>query len=564
MQKIKIKLKLINMKIFFYINRVLVSLRFRLRFLGLRVRFNIDHFIQRGPVFFGHAWVLDRARLVTGIKVHLDYFDGQNCVYGCQHSLPRADIAAFHAEIPHAANSGFVFSGRLRAESSLSDAYFEISFDQGEPLIMRFFDRFGRLDQASTSAGWWSRLQRLWAGGSAPHTPADAETDRSGIGAAPVAIIFDHAMGGGANHYRRDLVDKWVAQGVTCAVVTPNLNALKYNLRIHSLGGQAGREFESLAEILNHLETLNISSIFISNLVSFENPVHILGWIVKLNEQRQVKLNAFFHDFYPVCPSWTLLNADGQFCNIPSVDVCGPCLSRQDTPFLGLLGPVSIESWRQAWAEVLVRADEVVCFSRSSMDLVRRAFPAILPARVKHRPHQTPSPIVSESYIPPAIGAPLVIGIIGTIDRHKGAEIVAQMAAIIARQGLDIRIVVCGTLAAPCDSNVVTITGAYDVQRLPQILAGHHVNLCLLPSIWPETFSYVAQEIMVMGYPLAVFDLGAPAERVRHYQRGLILPQIDAADALARLIGYHRDSRGLQTPDGEAGAARPAHAGQPA
>jgi glycosyltransferase involved in cell wall biosynthesis len=319
-----------------------------------------------------------------------------------------------------------------------------------------------------------------------------------------------------------------------------------------------------LAEILTCLESLNISSIFISNLVSFDNPVDILGWIVKLNDQRQVKLAVFFHDFYPICPSWTLLDADGKFCGIPAVDVCGPCLSRLDTPFLGLLGPVSIESWRQAWADVLARADEVICFSRSSMELVRRAFPTLLPARLKHRPHQTPSPIVSESYAPPALGAPLVIGIIGTIDRHKGAEIVARMAAIIARQGLDIRIVVCGTLAAPCDSHVVTITGAYDVQRLPQILAEHHVNLCLLPSIWPETFSYVAQEIMVMGYPLAVFDIGAPAERVRHYRRGLILPQIDAADALGRLIDYHTNTRGIPAPDDQAGTTRPAHAGQPA
>jgi glycosyltransferase involved in cell wall biosynthesis len=564
MQKTKIKLKLINMKIFFYINRVLVSLRFRLRFLGWRVRFNIDHFIQRGPVFFGHAWVLDGTRLVTGIKVHLDYADGQNCVYGCQHSLPRADIAAFHPEIAHAANSGFVFSGRLRAESPLTDAFFEVSFDRGDTLTMRFFDRIGRLGQSDRPEGWWSRLRRLWQGSAPVLAQADAGMDCYGIGATPVVIIFDHAMGGGANHYRRDLVDNWVAKGVTCAVVTPNLNALKYDLRIHSLKGQVGREFDSLDGILSNLETLNISSIFISNLVSFDNPVDILGWLVKLNEQRQVKLGVLFHDFYPVCPSWTLLNADGRFCGIPAADQCGPCLNRQDTPFLGLLGPVTIESWRQAWADVLVRADEVICFSRSSMDLVRRAFPAILPARLKHRPHQTPSPIVAETYVPPALGAPLVIGIIGTIDRHKGAAIIAQMAAIIARQGLDIRIVVCGTLAAPCDSNVVTIAGAYDVQRLPQILAEHHVNLCLLPSIWPETFSYVAQEIMVMGYPLAVFDLGAPAERVRHYRRGLILPCIDAADALARLMDYHVNARGIPAPDGVVGTAHTAQASLPA
>jgi glycosyltransferase involved in cell wall biosynthesis len=42
------------------------------------------------------------------------------------------------------------------------------------------------------------------------------------------------------------------------------------------------------------------------------------------------------------------------------------------------------------------------------------------------------------------------------------------------------------------------------------------VGLCLLPSIWPETFSYVTQELMSLGVPLVCFDLGAPAECVRH------------------------------------------------
>jgi len=69
---------------------------------------------------------------------------------------------------------------------------------------------------------------------------------------------------------------------------------------------------------------------------------------------------------------------------------------------------------------------------------------------------------------------------------------------------------------------------------------------------------------MVMGYPLAVFDLGAPAERVRHYRRGLILPQIDAADALARLMDYHVHARGIPVPNGPTGTIRPAHASLPA
>jgi 1,4-dihydroxy-2-naphthoate octaprenyltransferase len=45
----------------------------------------------------------------------------------------------------------------------------------------------------------------------------------------------------------------------------------------------------------------------------------------------------------------------------------------------------------------------------------------------------------------------------------------------------------------------------------------------LVPSICPETYSYTTDEIMQMGYPLIVFDLGAPAERVKNYELGKII-----------------------------------------
>jgi len=62
----------------------------------------------------------------------------------------------------------------------------------------------------------------------------------------------------------------------------------------------------------------------------------------------------------------------------------------------------------------------------------------------------------------------------------------------------------------------------------------------LIPSICPETFCYTAEEIMLMEMPLAVFDLGAPAERVRNYNKGLVIEKIDAQYALEELLKFSR------------------------
>jgi glycosyltransferase involved in cell wall biosynthesis len=67
-------------------------------------------------------------------------------------------------------------------------------------------------------------------------------------------------------------------------------------------------------------------------------------------------------------------------------------------------------------------------------------------------------------------------------------------------------------------------------------------NVFLFPSIWPETFSYVVQELMSMSLPVASFNFGAPAERLETYQKGLVLDSMDPATVLDDLISFHRKS----------------------
>jgi len=65
----------------------------------------------------------------------------------------------------------------------------------------------------------------------------------------------------------------------------------------------------------------------------------------------------------------------------------------------------------------------------------------------------------------------------------------------------------------------------------------------LFPSVWPETFSYVTSELMALEVPLACFDLGAPAERVRDYAQGLVVSRIEAAAALEEIVAFHERLR---------------------
>ena len=61
-----------------------------------------------------------------------------------------------------------------------------------------------------------------------------------------------------------------------------------------------------------------------------------------------------------------------------------------------------------------------------------------------------------------------------------------------------------------------------------------------MPSIWPETFCYVAEELIRLGMPVAAFDLGAPAERLRDYPAGLVLTSREPALILGQLEAFWR------------------------
>jgi glycosyltransferase involved in cell wall biosynthesis len=136
--------------------------------------------------------------------------------------------------------------------------------------------------------------------------------------------------------------------------------------------------------------------------------------------------------------------------------------------------------------------------------------------------------------------APLVIGVVGEISPQKGAHVVREMVERIERRELPARVVVLGTLNVAQKSDRLKVTGAYRREDLVQLVEENGVNMFFFPSIWPETFSYVVAEMIALGLPIVAFDLGAPAERLRHYRSARLAPEVSAEAALATLLDFHR------------------------
>jgi glycosyltransferase involved in cell wall biosynthesis len=139
------------------------------------------------------------------------------------------------------------------------------------------------------------------------------------------------------------------------------------------------------------------------------------------------------------------------------------------------------------------------------------------------------------------------IGLLGYLHRIKGSGIVREMTDIITDKYPFIRLILIGTLGKvkpPIKRSCFFQTGKYNLKDLPEITEKYDIDIFLIPSIWPETFSYTTQEIIEMGMPVACFDLGAPAERAREYEQGLIIPEMTAESALVSIIKWYESQNG--------------------
>jgi len=138
----------------------------------------------------------------------------------------------------------------------------------------------------------------------------------------------------------------------------------------------------------------------------------------------------------------------------------------------------------------------------------------------------------------------MVLGIVGNIRFNKGSKILSQLAEEISDKSLDIKIVIIGSTDIYTDKSLINVTGEYNQKNLPQLIVDSGANILFFPSIWPETFSYVVQELMHYNLPIACFNLGAPAERIASYKKGLIIHSMQPKLILNKLVKFYREIYG--------------------
>lgn len=540
-------------------------------FLG-DVKWSVDSIVLRDGCLFTYGWCAAPSRTILQLNISLEYASGTSEEVPTQYGSNRADVKAAHPNLPVAC--GYFAYAPLTHAEPLRSVWLSVHWSDGDwqrvscpvpeqlpsgkaewfaqtllqwRVLLSYFYRGLRLLMRGQWHTAWQRstgLRQMFRRSAGDDNNLRAVFSELQSGAA---LVVDHSLGGGANNFRATLIQQMLESGrdVILWVYTPYL--LRHEISIHADQGRRVRRFHMAWEkwaLL--LESRKISEVVFNNCVGFSRQELVPAMLTAFRQVGGAHLQVYLHDFHMVCPSHFLLDYKGEFCGVPDVEQCRRCLPHIDNGLARLFVARDIDLWRERWGEMLKIADNIVYFSESSRALLSRAYPMLRNEQWVFRPHQLPPTLGQFRYPFDAPG--LRVAVVGHIGHHKGRDKVLDLVCQARQQQVALQLVVLGTLETGEASAAVLQLGAYQREDLCRLLNENQVHMALMPSICPETFSYVTHELMQLGVPLVCFNIGAQAEAVAAYERGCVVPLGNGQALLSHIKNFKAKLDSLWKP----------------
>jgi len=239
-----------------------------------------------------------------------------------------------------------------------------------------------------------------------------------------------------------------------------------------------------------------------------------------------VPYDIHIHDYAAFCQRIALVGGSGRYCGEPDVAGCEACVAGSGSRLGEVIGPRAL---RERSAAEFAAARRVVAPSHDAARRLARHFPALRPL-VRPLEDDAPSlPLHEFADLSPRApaGARIRACVIGGIGIEKGFAVLLACVREAAARGVPLDFVVVGHTPdddALLEAGALAVTGPYREDEATALVAAQQCDIAFLPSIWPETWCFTLTLAWRAGLPVAAFDIGAQAERIRRTGRGLVLP----------------------------------------
>jgi FkbM family methyltransferase len=228
----------------------------------------------------------------------------------------------------------------------------------------------------------------------------------------------------------------------------------------------------------------------------------------------------WLHDFFTICPSYTLLRNSVVYCGAPNItsNACTLCK----------FGVERHEHSKRIRAFFEAIDVHVLSPSRVTKDLWQERS-GLKAASLQVVPHMELSWVARDTVLPISQKA-ITIGFIGAPVPHKGWDV---FASLVKRFGSNraYRFVILGLSSSPISGvhHVKAHTTGESPDAMIEAVKAEECDFILHWALWPETFSLSTYEAMAAGaYVITNAVSGNVAASVRDYGTGIVLENEDA------------------------------------
>ena len=334
------------------------------------------------------------------------------------------------------------------------------------------------------------------------------------INSESMILFITHNFKGGTIQYENNFIQENNCNVIVLKLITHG-KILAYSLENKLTNEKILLNNKSFSVILNY----KFQKIIVNSLVSANNIKELCDVLKSYKiKYHSIPLYYLVHDFHCICPKYNLIEKN-RYCNLD----CNTYKCKFH--YYPDCTTMSVNVWRDLWASFLTCVDKVICFSRSSKELILEAYPRLGEEKIFVNPHSMDWCRFTK--IKQFSGAQLHVAIVGKVDTIPKGKIVVQ--EILSRTSSVIPFYLIGTTANEIKSKRKNISyfGKYKHDQLQSILENLQINLVVFPSICPETFSYLISELIMMDLPIVCLDCGAQAEKVKNYNKGVVVKDIE-------------------------------------
>lgn len=323
----------------------------------------------------------------------------------------------------------------------------------------------------------------------------------------PGVVFVAHGKGGGVGRHMHDIIIRFQNK-FNFLLLEPDQRGVA--LSVPALSGHPVFRIspDRIEDLTLYLKSAGISRVHVHHTLDIALDLRLLI------QQLGLPFDLTVHDYFGICPRINFLPfLDAQYCHEPDTRHCNACIAVTPNN-----GAADIDSWRRQHAWLFLDAERVICPSEDTRARLVRYGLGKAAIVAPHEPVHDKSWTLSHTRIDASPGkvTPLRVALLGVLADRKG---LAAVTAVADAAGPDIELHLIGHPEHELEPRLaarLTVTGPYNDEDLPALIADLRPHVFWFPAQWPETYSYTLSAAINAGGAIVAMDLGAFPERLRN------------------------------------------------